>query len=83
MSRTSLLEQFPVEERLTSASSVVRFRTAYAHIHGWFENVERQARLREAAARGWINLATKKPNHFVPPVLSGRPLSELLNEIRD
>jgi hypothetical protein len=80
---SSVLEAFPVEERLTSEASVLKFRVTYDHIHGWFEHVERQARLHEAAARGLIDLPTKKRSRFVPANLPGRPLSELLREVRD
>ena len=81
--RSSILEGFPVEERLTGESSVSTFRAAYGHIQEWFENVERQKRLHEAAARGLITLPSKKRGSFTPANLPGRPLSELLNEVRD
>ena len=81
--RSSVLETFPVETRLASESSVPTFQAAYAHARAWFENVERQARLREAAARGLITLASKQRGHFDPVNLPGPPLSEFLNEVRD
>lgn len=84
MSRTSsVLESFPVERRLTSSESLGAFRTAYDRIRGLLDRVERQARVREAAARGWIDLPSKKRRSFTPLCLPGRPLSELLNEVRD
>ena len=79
----SVLEEFPVEKRLTSESSIPTFLAAYGHVHEWFENVERQARLHEAAARGWIDLPFRKRGRFIPANLPGRPLSELLREVRD
>ena len=84
MSRTSsVLEAFPVGKRLTSESSVRAFWAAYDHTRGLIENIERQARLHEAAGRGWIDLPSKKRGSFTPANLPGRPLSELLNEVRD
>lgn len=84
MSRTSsVLEKFPVERHLRSADSLRAFRTTYARTRGLIESIERQAHLREAVVRGWIDLPSKRRRSFTPPCLPGRPLSELLNEVRD
>ena len=84
MSRTpSVLETFPVETRLPAGETVAAFRATYDRIRGIIGNVERQARLRDAAARGLITLPSKKRGHFIPAHLPGPPLSKLLNEVRD
>jgi hypothetical protein len=84
MSRSSrLLEDFPIEGRLTSETGVEVVLVAYQRTRGFIENVERQARLHEAAARGWITLPSQRRRGFAPARMPGRALSELLNEVRD
>ena len=84
MSRTSsILESFPVEGQLKSVESLRAFRTTYDRTRGVIERIARQARVREAAARGWIHLPSKKRRSFTPLPLPGRPLSQLLSEVRD
>jgi len=80
---SSVLERFPVEEQLTGEDSFQAFEAAYGHVRGFLERVDLQARLREAAAKGWITLPSKTRRAFTPVSLPGRPLSELLNEVRD
>lgn len=84
MSRASpVLESFPVESQLASPDSRREFRAAYDYLRGFIESVELQACLREASARGWIHLPSRKRRRLTPVDLPGRPLSELLKEVRD
>lgn len=84
MSRSgSLLENFPVEKRLTRPDSIQMFRSSYERVRGFIERVEFETRLREASARGWVNLPSRRRRRLTPVSLPGRPLSELLREVRD
>lgn len=84
MSGTSLvLDRFPVEEQLRSPDGLRAFRMSYDQLSSFIRNVELQACLHEAAARGWISLPFRRPGRFAPVPLPGRPLSELLREVRD
>jgi hypothetical protein len=80
---SSILEDFPVERQLRSAESIRDFRVGYSQVRGIIERVALERRLREAAAKGWITLPSKTRGAFAPMRLPGRPLSELLNEVRD
>jgi len=80
---TSVLDSFPVETRLASPEAIPAVRSSYHRIRGFFDRLEFEARLREAAARGWIVLPSQGRRQLTPIVLPGRPLSELLREVRD
>ena len=79
----SILESFPVEKRLASPDSIPTFRSSYAHVRRFIEALKFESRLREASARGWITLPSRRRRRLTPISLPGRPLSELLREIRE
>ena len=79
----SILNSFPVEERLASPDSVQIFRSSYDRIRLFIENLKTEARLREASLRGWINLPSRRRRKLTPISLPGRPLSKLLHEVRE
>ncbi len=84
MSRVATtLESFPVEKRLARPDSIQTFRSGYDRVSGFIEALEFESRLREASARGWIALPSRKRRKFTPISLPGRPLSELLREVRE
>lgn len=80
---TSVLESFPAEYRLAARESMPEFRSSYDRVREFLERVELGARLREASAHGWIVLPSRRRRRPNPIPLPGRPLSELLNEVRD
>ena len=79
----SVIESFPAEHRLATRENIPEFRSSYDRVRGFLERVELEARLREASARGWIILPSRRRRRPNPIPLPGRPLSELLNEVRD
>lgn len=84
MSRTSpILESFPVERQLTNPDSIRTFRSTYDRLRRLMDGIELEARLQEAAAKGWIVLPSRVRRRLTPARLPGRPLSELLDEVRD
>jgi hypothetical protein len=84
MSRVAtILESFPVEKRLARPDGIQMFRSGYDHVRGVIEALEFESRLREASARGWIALPSRKRRKLTPISLPGRPLSELLREVRE
>ena len=80
---TSVLARFPAEYRLTAREHMPEFRSSYDRVHAFLERVELEARLREASAQGWISLPSRRRRRPRPVPLPGRPMSELLNEVRD
>jgi hypothetical protein len=80
---TSVLESFPAEHRLAARENMPEFRSSYDRVRGFLERVELEARLREASAQGWITLPSRRRRRPNPIPLPGRPISELLNEVRD
>lgn len=79
----SVIESFPAEHRLATRENIPEFRSSYDRVRGFLERLELEARLREASARGWIILPSRRRRRPNPIPLPGRPLSELLNEVRD
>jgi hypothetical protein len=79
----SLLESFPVEARLASPDTIQTFRSSYDRVRGFIDNLEVESRLRQASTRGWIVLPSRRRRKLTPIPLPGRPLSELLSEVRD
>jgi hypothetical protein len=79
----SVIESFPAEHRLAARESMPVFLSSYDRVRGFLERVEVEARLREATTRGWIILPSRRRRKPNPIPLSGRPLSQLLNEVRD
>jgi len=76
----SMLESFPVEERLANLDSIQVFRSSYDRVRLFIEHLETEARLREASLRGWIDLPSRARRKLTPISLPGRPLSKLLHE---
>ena len=79
----TILDRFPVEKRLARPDSIQIFRPGYDRVRGFFEALEFESRLREASARGWIALPSRRRRKLTPVPLPGRPLSELLREVRE
>lgn len=80
---SSIIESFPVERRLASPDSIELFRASYERVRDFFDSLDLEARLRDAGARGWIVLPSRRRRRLTPIHLPGRPLSELLREVRD
>ncbi len=84
MSRiASILENFPAEKRLASPDSIQTFRASYDRVRGFIEALEFGSRLREASTGGWIAPPSRRRRRLTPISLPGRPLSELLKEVRE
>lgn len=79
----SILESFPVEKRLASPDSIQTFRSSYDRVRSFIEALEFESRLRDASAQGWIVLPSRRRRRLTPISLPGRPLSELLREVRE
>jgi len=80
---SSLIERFPAELRLAEPECMPEFQASYERVHSLLGHVEVEARLRDAAAQGWIILPSRRRRKPNPISLPGRPLSELLNEVRE